>query len=118
MDTAAIAYRNDELEACEQRGLWTVRLGKREARSRYLDLALAGLLGDVPEAHRVAARLLFELADPREQEAADQRTESVRPRRQRRKGPAKPLLVGLRVVVLSAVASTAFMVTTWLSTLR
>ena len=31
---------------------------------------------------------------------------------------AKSLLVGLRVVVLAVVASTAFMVTTWLSALR
>jgi len=60
MRAAAIAYRNDELEAWEQDDLWTVRLSNLETRARYLDLALARLLGDAPEAHRAAARLLVD----------------------------------------------------------
>ena len=58
--SVAIAYRNGDLEACEQDDVWTVRLANLEARARYLDLALAELLGDAPEAHRAAARLLTE----------------------------------------------------------
>ena len=54
MRAAAIAYRNDELEAWEQDDLWTVRLANLETRARYLDLALAELLGNAPEAHRAA----------------------------------------------------------------
>jgi len=123
MQTAAIAYRNAELEAREQDDLWAVRLGNREACARYLDLALAELLGDALEAHRAAARLLAELADVVEQqEAADLQVAPV-PRRERRSSPrhrvrAKPLLLGLRVFVFAVVTGTAFMLTTWLSTLR
>jgi len=62
MEKAAIAYSYEELEAWEQDGRWTVRLGDVEATSRYLDLALAALLDDPKGAHRVAARLVAKLA--------------------------------------------------------
>lgn len=122
MRTAAIAYRNKELRASEQGGLWTVRLANLEVRARYLDLALAQLLGNAPEAHRAAARLLSELAEVVEQQrAAYPRLQS--PTRQERPRPrpkvsAQPLLLALRVLAFAVVASTAFMLTTWLTTLR
>jgi hypothetical protein len=120
---SAIAYRNGKLKACEQDDMWTVRLANLETRASYLDLALAELLGNALEAHRVAARLLTELADVVEQqEAAYPYVVPVPPGQQRgaprHKAWAKPTLLGLRVVVLAMVASTAFLLTTWLSTLR
>jgi Fe2+ transport system protein B len=121
MQTAAIAYRNVELEAREQEDLWAVRLGNREARSRYLDLALAELLGDSREAHRAAARLLAELADVVEQEQAADSPSPLSEERRRVPSPriwARPVLLGARVFVFALVASTAFMLTTWLSALR
>ena len=123
MRTAAIAYCNDELEAWEQDDLWTVRLSNLETRARYLDLALAQLLGDAPEAHRAAARLLVELADVVEQQEAAYSQVVAGPRRQRRRARRyevwpKPLLLGFRMAVFAVVVSTAFMLTTWLATLR
>jgi len=122
MQTGAIAYRNGLLEAREQDDVWTVRLANLEARAGYLDLALAELLGNAPEAHRAAARLLCELADVVErQEAAYSRVVAV-PRRER--GTAtrpvweKPGLLGIRVIAFAVVASTAFLLTTWLSAMR
>jgi hypothetical protein len=123
MRRIAIAYRNRELEACEQDDMWTVRLANLEARARYLDLALAELLGSAPEAHRAAARLLSELADVVEEQEAAYSQVGPLSRRERPPAPghqvsAKPLLLGLRVFVFAAVAGTAFMLTTWLSALR
>ena len=123
MNKAAIAYRHGELEACEQDDVWTVRLANLETRARYLDLALAELLSDAPEAHRVAARLLTELAHAVEQqEASYPHVAAKRPRPQRREPRheprAKPLLLTLRVIALAVVASMTFMLTTWLSALR
>jgi hypothetical protein len=116
---AAIAYRDGELEACEQGDLWTVRLANLQARARYLDLALAKLLGDASEAHRTAARLLTKLADVAEQQEA---RAPVQPRTQRpaerRRMWARPLVLGFRVLLFAIISSTAFMLTTWLSTLR
>ena len=94
MRTAAIAYRNDELEAWERDDLWTVRLSNLETRARYLDLALARLLGDAPEAHRAAARLLVELADVVEQQEAAYSQVVAGLRRQ---VWPKPLLLGFLV---------------------
>jgi hypothetical protein len=122
MEAASIAYHRRELSACEQDGVWTVRLANREARARYLDLALAQLLGNAPEAHRAAARLLTELADVAERPAAHPQVAPPPPRNRRspprHKLSAKPTLLGLRVFILAVVASAAFMLTTWLSTLR
>jgi hypothetical protein len=119
---AAIPYRNGELEAREQDDAWTVRLANLKVHARYLDVALAQLLGNVPEAHRVAARLLSELSDVVEQqETAQVHVAPARPREHRRPPPqwvAEPVLLGLRMVVFVAVVSTAFMLTTWLSTFR
>lgn len=122
METASIAYHHSELQACEQDDVWTVRLANLETRARYLDLALAQLLGNAPEAHRAAARLLTELADVAERQAAHPQV-APPPARIRRSPPrhvlsAKPPLLGLRVFVFAGVASAAFMLTTWLSTLR
>jgi hypothetical protein len=123
--TAAIAYRNGELKACERDDVWTVRMANLEVRARYLDLALAELLGSAPEAHRAAAKLLLELADVVEQQKAAELSVAPVPRRERRRAPRRrrdlwprPLLVGLRVIVFAVVASTAFMLTTWLSAFR
>ena len=123
MRAAAIEYRNDELEAWEQDDLWTVRLSNLETRARYLDLALARLLGDAPEAHRAAARLLVELADVVEQQEAAYSQVVAGTGRQRRRARRyevwpKPLLLGFRMAVFAVVVSTAFMLTTWLATLR
>jgi hypothetical protein len=122
MQAAVIAYRNGRLEAREQGDVWTVRLANLEVRARYLDLALAELLGNAPEAHRVAARLLSELAEVVEQQkAAYSRVASVP---QRGRGTAtrpvwtKPTLLGVRVFAFAIVASTAFLLTTWLTALR
>jgi hypothetical protein len=122
MQTAAIAYRNGKLEARTQDGLWAVRLANLEVRARYLDFALAELLGSAPEAHRAAAKLLSDLADVVEQqEAAYSRVPPV-PQRERgtatRPVFAKPWLLGIRVIAFAIVASTAFMLTTWLNTRR
>jgi hypothetical protein len=100
--------------------VWTVRLANLEVRARYLDLALAELLGNAPEAHRAAARLLAELADVVEQqETAYSRVAPV-PRRERGTAPrpvwAKPALLSIRVIAFAVVVSTAFLLTTWLST--
>jgi hypothetical protein len=120
---AAIPYRNGKLEASEHDDLWTVRLANLEERASYLDLALAKLLDNAPEAHRAAARLLVELADVVEQQdAAHSHATAVR-RPQRRPAPRrqvwqKPLILSLRVLAFAALASTAFILTTWLSTLR
>jgi hypothetical protein len=123
VQAAAIAYRNGRLEACECDDVWTVRLANVEVRASYLDMALAELLGNAPEAHRAAARLLSELEEVAErQDFADSHAAPV-PRRER-EGPrrgvlrGKPVLLVLRVLVLALVVSTAFMLTTWLSTLR
>jgi Fe2+ transport system protein B len=121
MQTAAIAYRNVELEAREQDDLWAVRLGNREARARYLDLALAELLGDSRDAHRAAARLLAELADVVDQEEVADSQSPLSGERRRVPSPrvwARPVLLGVRVFVFALIASTAFMLTTWLSALR
>jgi Fe2+ transport system protein B len=121
MQTSAIAYGNAELEAREQDDLWAVRLGNREARARYLDLALAELLGDAREAHRAAARLLVECADVVKQPEAAELQSPLSEERRRVPSPrvwAKPVLLGVRVFVFALVASTAFMLTTWLSALR
>ena len=122
MRRAAIAYRNGELEARERDDIWTVRLANLEVRASYLDLALAELLGDAPEAHRAAARLLVELADVVEQQEAAYSHASSAPVRERRRPrtrwTAKPLLLGARMLAFAVVASTAFMLTTWLTTLR
>jgi hypothetical protein len=123
MRNAAITYRDGRLAACEQGDVWIVRLAHLEARARYLDLALAELLGNAPEAHRAAARLLAELADLDQQESAHQSPAPVAPLRGGRRTPqrglsAKLLVLGLRAVVFAVVAGTAFMLTTWLNTLR
>ena len=123
MQVAAIAYGNGKLEAREQDDVWSVRLANLEARARYLDLALAALLGDAPEAHRAAARLLAELPEVVEQQEAAYPNAAPMPPRQQRaarrpKPWTKPLRLGLRVLAFGAVASTVFMLTTWLSTLR
>jgi hypothetical protein len=120
MRRAAIRYGEDELEAREQDHVWTVRLANLEARARYLDLALAELLGNAPEAHRAAARLLGELEVVVEQQEAARPPDAPLPRRRasRANVSAKPLLLGFRVVVLASVAATAFMLTTWLTALR
>jgi hypothetical protein len=123
MQTAAIAYRNGKLEACEHGDVWTVRLANLEVRARYLDLALAELLGNTPEAHRAAARLLSELAHVVEQQEAAYSQVAPAPRRERGNAPrpavrAKPVLVGIRMIAFAGVASTAFLLTTWLSTFR
>jgi hypothetical protein len=120
---AAIAYRDGQLEAREQGDVWTVRLANLETRARYLDLALAELLGNAPEAHRAAARLLSELTEVLgRQEAQALQGE---PSQGRRNGPAtrkwrstQPLQLTLRVFLLAVVSSAAFMLTTWLATLR
>jgi len=120
MQTAAIAYRSGKLEARELNDVWTVRLANLEARARYLDLALAELLGNAPEAHRAAARLLIELADVVEQqEAACPPAPHREPRRPARQGAwPKPAVLGVRALAFVLVLSTAFMLTTWFSTLR
>jgi hypothetical protein len=121
MHAAVIAYRGAKLEANERNDVWTVRLANLETRASYLDLALAELLGNAPEAHRAAARLLAELAEVVEQQEAGKdvaRAQPARSRPLRRRASTKPLLVGLRVFVLAVLASTAFMFTTWLTTLR
>ena len=61
MERAAIGYREGELEAWEHEGGWTVQFGAFEASSRYLDFALAELLGDREGVHQLAARLLVRL---------------------------------------------------------
>ncbi len=122
MHTAAIAYGNGKLEARAQDGLWAVRLANLEMRARYLDFALAELLGSAPEAHRAAAKLLSELADVVEQQEAAYSRVAPMPRRERgnarRPVWARPALLGIRVIAFAVVASTAFLLTTWLSTLR
>lgn len=124
MHRAVIAYGNARLEARQSNELWTVRLANLEARGRYLDLALAELLGNAPDAHRAAARLLSQLADVVEQQegarASDRAPVQPRTRRPaaRRRGRARPLVIGLRVLLFAIVSSTAFMLTTWLTTLR
>jgi hypothetical protein len=102
--------------------VWTVRLVNLEARARYLDLALAQLLGDAPEAHRIAARLLTELAGVVAQQGGGHSHSTVRPRERhgapRHAARTKPLLLALHVFALAVVASTTFMLTTWLSALK
>jgi hypothetical protein len=103
--------------------VWTVRLANLEARARYLDLALAELLGDASEAHRAAAALLTEVEEAAERQDSAQSQVAPVPLRARHRAPrggvwAKPPLVVFRVLVLAAVVSAAFMLTTWLTTLR
>jgi hypothetical protein len=121
--TAAITYGNGELKACEQDEVWTVRLANLEVRASYLDLALAELLGNAPEAHRAAARLLSELSEVMERQEAYQPVAAPgpQPERLRRARPEvwpTAAVLGLRALVIAVVASTAFMLTTWFSTLR
>jgi len=123
MHIAVLPYRDGELEAREQGDVWTVRLAGLEVRASYLDLALAELLGSAPEAHRAAAKLLSELADVvEEQEAAYSSVAAVPPRTRpaasRRRVLQRPLLLGFRVAVFAVVATTAFMLTTWLTAFR
>lgn len=61
MQKATIEYRGADLSASEQAGRWTVQLGALEASSRYLDLALAGVLENQEVVHELAARLLAQL---------------------------------------------------------
>jgi hypothetical protein len=122
MHATAIPYRNGKLVASEHDDGWTVRLAHLEVRARYLDLALAELLGNAPEAHRAAARLLAELADVVEQQAAP--TPPVPPSPRPLRGVlhhglwSRPLALGFRALVLAGVAGTAFMLTTWLTVFR
>jgi hypothetical protein len=121
--TAAIAYGDGELKACEQDDVWTVRLANLVVRAGYLDLALAELLGNAPEAHRAAARLLWELSEVVEQQEAAYQpvaTAAPQPGRGHRPRPELPkaAVLGLRALVIAVVASTAFMLTTWFATLR
>jgi hypothetical protein len=132
----------------QQHAVRTVRLANREARARYLDLALAELLGNAPDANQAAARLLSEMANVGKQQeaslsplaAAQPRKQrrvlhsgacrngqpeahaSIQPRKQRRVLHSgawkKPLALGLRVITFALVAGTAFMLTTWVNTLR
>jgi hypothetical protein len=124
MQAAVIAYRNGRLEAREQGDVWTVRLANLEVRARYLDLALAELLGNAPEAHRAAARLLGELAGVVARQEVDLSLVGPRPPRgERPHAPRNKIwqrtqLLGIRVVAFAVVASTAFLLTTWLSTVR
>jgi hypothetical protein len=122
MHATAIPYRNGKLEASEHDDVWTVRLANLEVRARYLDLALAELLGNAPEAHRAAARLLAELADVVEQQAAPTPPVSASPRSLRGvlhpRLWSRPLALGFRALVFVGVAGTAFMLTTWLSVFR
>jgi hypothetical protein len=120
---AAITYRDGQLEAREQDDQWTVRLADLETRARYLDLALAELLGNAPEAHRVAAKLLAQFAQVVELEEAAQPPPTAARLREQRCHPrralwTKPVVLGLRALVLLAVVGTAFMLTTWLNALR
>jgi hypothetical protein len=120
MQATAIPYRNGKLVASEHDDVWTVRLANLEVRARYLDLALAELLGNAPEAHRAAARLLSELADVMERrEAAQPPPVPAAPRPLRDVLPhglwSRPLALGLRALVFACVAGTAFMLTTWLT---
>ena len=123
MQAAVIEYRNGRLEAREQDDVWTVRLANLEAHASYLDLALAELLGNAPEAHRAAAKLLCELEDVVELQEAVYAPAARVPRREPRR-PArrdiwvKTQLLGSRAVVFVVVAGTAFVLTTWLSALR
>lgn len=123
MQVAVIKYRNGWLEAREQGDVWTVRLANLEARARYLDLALAELLGNAPEAHRAAARVLTELEEVAErQEDAYSRVLPM-PRREPRRPPrpgvwAKRASLGVRVIAFAVVASTTFLLTTWLTAFR
>jgi len=123
MHTAVIRYHNAELTAWEQGDTWTVRLANLEARARYLDLALAKLLGDPREGHRAAARLLANLADLVEQQepqAPDhQPRHPLAPEHSAIRGHwARLPVFGLRVLLFAIVSSTAFMLTTWLTTVR
>jgi hypothetical protein len=120
---AAIAYRDHELEACEGEDVWTVRLRNLEVRASYLDLALAQLLGNAPDAHRAAARLLVELSEVTDQQEAAyvhaaRASAGRRGGRPRTPSIATPLLLGLRIIVFAAVVGTAFILTTWLTALR
>jgi hypothetical protein len=124
MRTGLIAYRDAELKACEKDDVWTVRLANLEARARYLDLALAQLLGSAPEAHRAAARLLAQLADVAEQQETAHPPPSPprRPGRRgshRNEGPAsRAFRLGFRAVAFAVIASSTFVLTTWLTALR
>jgi uncharacterized coiled-coil protein SlyX len=123
MRISSIPYRGGELEAREQGDVWTVRLTNLEVRASYLDLALAELLGSAPEAHRAAAKLLSQLADVVEQqEAAYSSVAAVPPRTRpgasRRGVLQRMVLLGFRVAVFAVVATTAFMLTTWLTAFR
>lgn len=122
MQRAAIAYRDERLEAREQDDVWTVRLANLETRARYLDLALAQLLGDAPEAHRTAARLLSELTEVVERQEAQARRRGPSQRYTNepamRRRSTQPVQLSLRVLLLAVVSSAAFLLTTWLATLR
>jgi hypothetical protein len=122
MYRAVITYGNGKLEASERDDSWTVRLAGLEVRARYLDLALAELLGNAPEAHRAAARLLSQLADADEQAVAYPPAASLPPGQHatptRQALSKNALLLGLRVLFVAALAGTTFMLTTWLSALR
>ena len=122
MQAAVIRYHDAELTAWEQDNAWTVRLANLEARARYLDLALAKLLGDPREGHRAAARLLANLADlgdlqePQTSDHQSTRSRTAQHRPTRRHWTRLPAL-GLRVLLFAIVSSTAFMLTTWLTTI-
>jgi hypothetical protein len=123
MRKAAILYRNGQLEACERDDVWTVRLANLEVRASYLDLALAELLGNASEAHRAAVKLLPELEEVAEWRGYAHSPVAAMPARERSRRRrtdlwSKPLVLGLRVLVLAAVTATAFLLTTWLSVLR
>jgi ferric-dicitrate binding protein FerR (iron transport regulator) len=123
MYRAVIAYGNGKLEASERGDSWTVRLAGLEVRARYLDLALAEVLGNASEAHRAAARLLSQLADAENEQAIAYLPAASLPAGKRapptRRALSKnALLLGLRVLFVAAIAGTTFMLTTWLSALR
>jgi hypothetical protein len=120
---AMIRYYDADLEACERDDIWIVRSANLEARARYLDLALAELLGNSQEGHRAAARLLTKLEDVVEQQqtqASNGAPPEPRTRRPRERREASSILLtlGFRVVLFAIISSTTFMLTTWLTTLR
>jgi hypothetical protein len=72
MERAVICHRGEVLEAWEHEDGWTVQLGELEASSRYLDIALAGLLDQGESVFQLAARLLAQFPGRRPSRPPDQ----------------------------------------------
>ena len=117
---AATAQHHGKLDTGAHGDAWMTRLANLDERATYLERALAELVGNTPDGHRTAAMLLSEMTVVAEQQRAALARAVLMSRREGsdpyQAAWAKPAVLGFRIFAFTVVASSAFMLTTWLRT--